>query len=233
MPFVILARHGRTAANASGVLAGRSPGVSLDDTGRAQAHAAAARLAGVDLVQVISSPMQRCLETAEALRNPENPAVVIDDGLNECDYGDWSGQHLKELAATDLWKVVQRQPSAARFPRGESMAEMSARAVSAVRRHDARASESHGPQAAWLAVSHGDIIKAILADAMGLHLDQFQRLVIHPASLSVIEYQPSATFVHTVNSTSGEIGSLLPKPAAEGATPDADAAVGGGAGPSS
>jgi probable phosphomutase (TIGR03848 family) len=229
MATVILARHGRTAANATGVLAGRSKGVHLDDTGKAQAAAAAERLRGLDLAAVVTSPLERCRETAKLLA----PSVraVPDRRLLECDYGDWTGQPLKNLAKEKLWRTVQAQPSGVRFPGGESMPEMSARAVTAIRNRDAEVEAETGDHALWLAVSHGDVIKAILADALGLHLDAFQRIVVDPASLSVIRYTPDRAFVVTMNSSSGSLQHLASKPRKRGKR-TSDAVVGGGAGPS-
>ena len=229
MATVILARHGRTAANATGVLAGRSRGVHLDDRGKEQAAAAAARLEGVPFSAVVTSPLERCRETAKVLA----PGIraIADRRLLECDYGDWTGQQLRSLAKEKLWKTVQAQPSGVRFPGGESMPEMSARAVTVIRDRDAEIEAEHGGHAVWLAVSHGDVIKAILADALGMHLDAFQRIMVDPASLSVITYTPQRAFVHTMNSTSGSLGHLGRKPARRRRTPAGDAVVGGGAGP--
>lgn len=230
MATVILARHGRTKANASGVLAGRSSGVRLDERGREQASAASERLQGLSLAAVVSSPLTRCRETARLLA-PDVEAVV-DRGLTECDYGEWTGRELRSLAKEPLWKVVQAQPSAARFPGGESMAEMSARAVGAVRERDAAVAAEHGDHAVWLAVSHGDVIKAVLADALGMHLDAFQRVVVDPASLSVVRYTPERTFVLTSNSASGSLQHLASAPRrGRRRRTSGDAVVGGGAGP--
>lgn len=230
MATVLLLRHGRTTANATGELAGRRP-VELDDTGRAQASRAGERLRPLPLAAVVSSPLTRCRRTVElALSEAE---VIEDEGLIECGYGDWEGQPLKKLAKDPLWPVVQLHPSAAIFPNGEAMAEMSARAVATIRRWDAKISAEHGPEALWLACSHGDVIKAIVADALGLHLDQFQRIVVDPASISVIRYTSVRPFVIRVND-SADLASLVPakparkrraRPAAE-----SDAEVGGGAG---
>ncbi len=229
MATVILARHGRTAANATGVLAGRSKGIHLDDTGNAQARAAAGRLTGLDLALVVTSPLERCRETAKLLA-PQARAVS-DRRLLECDYGDWTGQELKRLSKDNLWRTVQAQPSAARFPGGESLQEMSARAVAAVRDRDAAVAAETGDQSVWVAVSHGDVIKAILADALGMHLDAFQRIVVDPGSLSVVRYTPHRAFVITMNSGSGSLAHLTGKPSRR-RTRSSDAAVGGGAGPS-
>ena len=223
MATVLLMRHGRTTANASGGLAGRQP-VELDDTGRAQAGRAGQRLRALPLAAVVTSPLIRCRQTLEiALPDAKQSE---EDGLIECGYGDWEGRSLADLAKEPLWPVVQQHPSAAVFPGGEAMADMSARAVAAVRRWDAKVTEEHGPEALWLACSHGDVIKAIVADAMGLHLDQFQRLVADPASISVIRYTPTRPFLVRLNDTS-DLTSLIPAPASAGSS---DAAVGGGAG---
>jgi 2,3-bisphosphoglycerate-dependent phosphoglycerate mutase len=234
MPTLILARHGRTAANVSGVLAGRSPGVTLDEKGLEQARAAAARLADVPLVEIVSSPLERCRDTARILAAGHGPRVRTDRRLLECDYGDWTGRPLKELVREPMWRTVQAQPSAARFPGGESLAEVSARAVAAVRDRDAAVAASHGADAVWLAVSHGDVVKAVLADALGMHLDAFQRIVVDPASLSVVRYTPERTFVLTTNSTAGALDYLRPatrkRRRGRSGVPADDAVVGGGAG---
>ena len=229
MATVILARHGRTAANATGVLAGRSKGIHLDDTGIAQARAAAERLTGLDLTLVATSPLERCRETAKLLA--PRTGAVSDRRLLECDYGDWTGQELKLLSKDKLWRTVQAQPSAVRFPGGESLQEMSARAVASVRDRDTAVATERGDHAVWVAVSHGDVIKAILADALGMHLDAFQRIVVDPGSLSVVRYTPHRAFVITMNSGSGSLAHLATKPAGR-RTRSSDAAVGGGAGPS-
>jgi probable phosphomutase (TIGR03848 family) len=227
---VLLLRHGRTTANATGELAGRRP-VELDETGRGQAQRAGERLSVLPLAAVVTSPLIRCRTTVELALPGITP--VVEEGLTECGYGDWEGRPLKELAKEDLWPVVQQHPSAAVFPNGEAMAAMSARAVAAVRQWDARVTAEHGPDALWVACSHGDVIKAIVADALGLHLDQFQRIVADPASVSVIRYTPTRPFVVRVNDTS-DLASLVPPKRAEkdGEEPadSSDAAVGGGAG---
>jgi probable phosphomutase (TIGR03848 family) len=232
MATLILARHGRSSANVTGVLAGRSKGVHLDEHGTAQAVAAGERLAGLPLAAVVSSPLERCKETARAiLRSQATPAKLhLERGLVECDYGSWTGRELKTLAKEPLWKTVQSHPAAAVFPEGESLTQMMARAVDAVRRLDARFEAEHGPDAVWLAVSHGDVIKSVLADALGLHLDLFQRIVVDPGSLSVIRYTPLRPFVVSMNSTSGDLAHLRPPRKKRGRRLSSDAAVGGGAG---
>ena len=237
MATVILVRHGRTTANSSGVLAGRTAGVKLDDTGAGQVQRTAERLTVVPLVAVVSSPLERCRQTARAILGAQagSPAALTERGIIECDYGAWQGRTLKELAKEPLWKTVQAQPSAVVFPEGESMVTMQARSVAAVRRLDAGFEAELGPQAVWVAVSHGDIIKSVLADALGMHLDLFQRIQVDPASVSIVRYTASRPYVLASNTHAGDLSWLKP-PAKKGRgrrrTPAAaDAAVGGGAGP--
>jgi len=225
MATVILARHGRTSANASGVLAGRTPGIGLDDVGTTQATAAATRLEGLPLAAAFTSPLDRCKETAKLLLKGTGLRARVERGLNECDYGDWAGRPMKELLKEDLWKVIQAHPAGVVFPGGESMAEMSARSVAAVRGCDARVAEEHGDGAVWLAVAHGDVIKAVLADALGMHLDAFQRIVVDPGSLSVVRYTQKRSYVLAMNTSEGSLKHL----AAQREKPDEK--LGGGAGP--
>ncbi|MGI8614664.1 MAG: histidine phosphatase family protein [Nocardioidaceae bacterium] len=232
MAIVILVRHGRTPANADGVLAGRAPGIHLDEVGRAQADAAGERLAGLPVTRVASSPLERTLETAQAVarRLPGTPGVQREEGLIECGYGAWTGRSLKELAKERLWRTVQAHPSAVRFPEGESLPAMQARAVSAVRSWDALVTAQNGDDALWVAVSHGDVIKAVVADALGLHLDSFQRLVAGPGSLSVIRYTEHRPFVLHVNDTGSDLSGLKPPTRRRRRRRSSDAVVGGGAG---
>jgi probable phosphomutase (TIGR03848 family) len=227
---VILLRHGRTTANATGVLAGWTPGVRLDDAGTAQVQAVAQRLAVVPLAAVVSSPLERCQQTAGAVVEGRALELQTDDRLGEARYGDWTGRPIKELVKDPMWKVVQQHPSAAVFPGagGEGLAQTQARAVAAVREWNAKL----GPDAVWLACSHGDVIKAVLADALGVHLDQFQRIVVDPASLSVVTYTDTRPFVVRVNDTGGDVSALVPpKKKRRGRRPaSSDAVVGGGAG---
>jgi probable phosphomutase (TIGR03848 family) len=227
---VLLLRHGRTTANTGGVLAGWTPGIGLDETGQAQVQAVAARLAPVPLAAIVSSPLERCVRTAEAVAAGRELAVQTDDRLGEARYGDWTGRPLKELVKDPLWKVVQQHPSAAVFPgaEGEGLAQTQARAVAAVREWNAKL----GPDAVWLACSHGDVVKAVLADALGLHLDSFQRIVVDPASVSVITYTETRPFVVRMNDTGGDVAALIPPAKKRRRRAKAsDAVVGGGAGP--
>jgi probable phosphomutase (TIGR03848 family) len=212
VPTVILLRHGRSSANAAGVLAGRSPGVELDETGRGQAEKVVARLDGVPLAAIVCSPMTRCQQTVAPLAAARELTPIIEPGLSEVDYGSWTGSELKSLAKEDLWKVVQAHPSAAVFPEGEGLAAMQARAVAAIRKHDAAIAAEHGPRAVWLVCSHGDPIKSVLADALAVHLDNFQRIVVDTCSISVISYTPTRPFVARVNDVGGDVASLIPPP---------------------
>ncbi|WNI14815.1 histidine phosphatase family protein [Actinacidiphila sp. ITFR-21] len=238
MPTVILVRHGRSTANTDGVLAGWSPGVALDDTGRAQATALAARLAALPLAAVVSSPLQRCRETLQPLLDtrPELP-LHTDDRVGECHYGDWTGRKLSELAEEPLWVTVQRHASAAVFPGagGESLRGMQARAVDALRDWNDRIEAEHGPDALYLVCSHGDIIKALAADALGMHLDLFQRIGTDPCSVTVIRYTPHRPFLLRLGDT-GDLTGLVPPPrpqtedGAQGPAAPDDAVVGGSTG---
>lgn len=226
MTTVLLVRHGLTDANTGGVLAGWTPGVHLATKGEEQVARLAERLAAVPVGAVVSSPLERCQETAAALVKGREPvAVETDERLGECRYGDWQGQPLKTLAKDPLWQVVQNHPSAAQFPGGEALRDTQARAVAAVREHNARL----GPDAIWIAVSHGDVIKAVLADALGVHLDQFQRIVVDPASVSVVTYTQVRPFVVRMNDVGGDVAALIPPKRARRRR-SSDAAVGGGAG---
>ncbi|MDY0892150.1 histidine phosphatase family protein [Frigoribacterium sp. CFBP9030] len=226
MATVLLVRHGRTTANASGLLAGRTPGVDLDRVGREQAARTAERIADIPVVAVVSSPLDRCRQTASFIIDRQQGPLdsPLDDGITECDYGDWQGRSLGDLAKEPLWSVVQSQPSAVVFPGGEAMATMQSRAVAAVRRRDAEIEAEHGPGAVWVAVSHGDIIKSVLADALGMHLDLFQRVSVGPASVSIVRYGAHRPDVIATNTDSGDLSWL------RAAAPTGDAPVGGGAG---
>jgi probable phosphomutase (TIGR03848 family) len=236
MATVLLLRHGLTAMTGP-VLAGRMPGVDLDERGVGQATAAAERLTSLPLTAIVTSPLERCAQTAKYVVNAQKvagrkPLTRTDRRLLECDYGDWTGQQIKTLIKDPLWPVVQAQPSAVTFPQGESMAAMASRAVQAIRNLDAEYEATFGPDAVWLACSHGDVIKAVLADALGQHLDLFQRIVVDPCSVSAIRYTPSRPFVLTLNDTGGDPTRFAPPRTSKGRRRPraADATVGGGAG---
>jgi probable phosphomutase (TIGR03848 family) len=224
--LVLLVRHGLTAVTGS-VLSGWTPGVVLDERGNAQAQALGARLAPVPLDAIVSSPLDRCQQTAAAIAAGRDQLTVQTDArVGECKYGDWTNKPLRKLAKEPLWRVVQQHPSAVRFPgpEGESMPDMQHRAVSAVRDWNTRL----GPRAVYVICSHGDVIKAIVADALGLHLDHCQRVQADPCSLTVIRYTPLRPFLVRMNDTGGDVAGLIRRD--HGQREHSDAAVGGGAG---
>ncbi|MCF7553470.1 MULTISPECIES: histidine phosphatase family protein [Pseudonocardia] len=227
MPTLILVRHGRSTSNTSGVLAGRTAGVELDDKGRGQAEQLVERLAPVPIAAIVTSPLTRCAQTVEPLAKARGLDPSVEPDLTEVDYGEWTGRELKDLAKEDLWRVVQAHPSAAVFPGGEGLAQMQCRAVAAIRRWDRRIAEEHGPNAVWVACSHGDPIKSVVADAMATHLDNFQRIVVDNCSLSVITYTPTRPFVARVNDVGGDVAALIPK---KDEKPAEEAVVGGSTG---
>jgi probable phosphomutase (TIGR03848 family) len=224
---VILLRHGRSTANSAGVLAGRTLGVGLDEGGVAQAQALVERLAQLPLAAVVSSPLQRCRETVAPLAQVRELEVTVDDRFIEVDYGQWTGRELSKLGKEPLWKVVQSHPSAAVFPGGEGLAALQARAVAAVREWDAKLAAEHGPHVLWLVCSHGDVIKAVLADALGVHLDGFQRIVANPCSVSAVTYTETRPFVQRVNDCGDDLRSLVPPKRRRRRRPSSDATPGG------
>jgi probable phosphomutase (TIGR03848 family) len=228
---VILLRHARSTANGAGVLAGRQPGVRLSEKGEEQALALVDRLAGVPVRAVVTSPLERCRQTLAPLLADRGLEPAVEPELAEVEYGEWTGREIRELLDEPLWKVVQQHPSAAVFPGGEGLATVQARAVAAIRAHDARITAEHGPRAVWVACSHGDVIKAVLADALGVHLDGFQRIVVDPASLSVVQYTETRPFVLRVNDNGGDLSGVVPPPEKEAEAPSSDAVVGGTTGP--
>lgn len=242
MALLVLVRHGHSLANGQGVLAGWSPGVTLDDVGVAQAERVGERLAPTPLAAVVSSPLERCQQTAErivAAQRGSGPEQHTDERIGECHYGAWTGRPLKELAAQPLWQQIQDRPSTVRFPphddfAAESIQEMQDRAVAAITDWDRRIEQEHGPGAVWVAVSHGDVIKSLVAHALGTDLDRFQRIVADPASVCLIHFSPRHPFVLRVNDTGSDpidltsLSAQVNKRQAGGAA--GDAPVGGGAG---
>ncbi|HWH34957.1 MAG TPA: MSMEG_4193 family putative phosphomutase [Acidimicrobiales bacterium] len=198
--MVILVRHGQTPTTGS-VLPGRAPGLHLADGGVAQAEALAGRLGALERVDAVyASPLERTRQTAKPLARARGLRVRVDKGLLECDFGTWTGRSLKELAKLPEWATVQRYPSGFRFPGGESFSEMQVRMVSALGRLAGR-----HPGGVVVAVSHADPIKAAVADALGTHLDLFQRIVISPCSASVVSYGRHGPMVLAVNSSNGSL----------------------------
>ena len=230
MPDVYLIRHGRSSANSAGILAGRMPDVHLDERGQEQVDRLGRLLSSVRLSAIVSSPLERTLETSDAIlrhqshKGSRSTLLHTDPDLIECGYGDWTGRALSDLAKQSVWKDIQSHPSSVRFPGadGESFLDMQARAVNAVRTWNS----TLPVRGAYAVVSHGDVIKAILADALGMHLDHFQRLHVDPGSVSVIRYTRSRPYVLTIN----DEGSGLDRFLQRGRRRKIEAVVGGGTG---
>jgi probable phosphomutase (TIGR03848 family) len=220
---VILLRHGRSTSNTDHTLAGRSEGVDLDEKGLEQAQGVVERIGALPVKAIVRSPLLRCERTVAPLAAALGLEPVVEERLSEVDYGQWTGRKIGELFKEPLWAVVQQQPSAAVFPDGEGLARVQARAVEAVREHDQRLAAEHDADVLWVACTHGDVIKAVVADALGTHLDSFQRITADPASMSVIRYTAVRPFVMHVNHTGAALtAALLAKP-----EPSGDAVVGG------
>lgn len=182
MPILYLVRHAQSTANSEGILAGRIPGIALDKKGKRQAEKLSKFLATVEFEKVIASPLERTQETATLLR--ADAEIKLDYRIAECDYGQWSGQKIEDLQKQELWKDIQKSPSSVTFPDGESMQEMFNRAWSSVEFWNQEVTGN------YLMISHADVIKAIVAKALGMNLDNFQRIAIRPASLTVIAFNP-------------------------------------------
>jgi probable phosphomutase (TIGR03848 family) len=220
---VILLRHGRSTSNTAHTLAGRSEGIDLDDKGLEQAQGVVERIGSLPIRAIVRSPLLRCERTVAPLAATLGLEPVVEERLSEVDYGQWTGRKIGELFKEPLWAVVQQQPSAAVFPDGEGLARVQARAVEAVREHDQRLAVEYDADVLWVACTHGDVIKAVVADALGTHLDSFQRITADPASMSVIRYTAVRPFVMHVNHTGAALtAALLAKP-----EPSGDAVVGG------
>lgn len=230
MATVLLLRHGHSTANAAGVLAGWSEGIGLTDTGREQASRVGERLAPLTVARVVSSPLQRCLETV-GLALPDH-AASIDDRLGECHYGGWTGRSLADAAKDPLWRVVQDDPESATFPphddyASESLGEMATRVIGGVRALDAEVEAEHGADAVWLAVSHGDPIKSVVAEAVGAGIAGLQRVRVDPGSITAVHLTTERMVLLASNTV---LGDLLPLVARPRHAPAGDSEVGGGAG---
>lgn len=201
MTRVVLIRHGRSTANADGVLAGRAAGIRLDEAGRDQATRLREALASAPVAAAYSSPIERCLETAQLAGFPD-PLVV--EGLTECDYGRWTGLRLDELRSEAVWDTIQADPGSVTFPDGESMRDMFDRVTGVVGDLAAR----HADDETIVVFSHGDPIKAVLAHAFGIGIDRFQRVHVNPAGVSVIEMRDDRTLVLCVNA-GGDLSDLI------------------------
>jgi probable phosphoglycerate mutase len=206
----MLVRHAVTAQTGP-LLSGRTPGIDLSDRGREQAAALGERLAKLPISIVYASPIERTTQTAAAVAQHHGLEVQALPGVLEADYGEWTGGKIAELAKLDLWKTVQVAPSRARFPGGESIAEMQSRMVGALEEVIA----AH-PGELIVVVSHADPIKAAIAHFTGVHLDLFQRVVVSPASVTVFQLGAFGAALVKCNDT-GSLDELVPKPAEESA----------------
>jgi probable phosphoglycerate mutase len=210
---LVLIRHAHSEANAAGILSGRLPNVHLSEKGLAQSEQLAVRLGNFPVSNLRISPMERCFETISPWINsivmPNNPRFepIIDEELTEVDYGLWSGKKLSILSKNKLWKTVQESPSRMYFPKGEGIAQMQSRAMTSV--HQAVSSKAKG---AAVIVSHGDVIKSIVASALGMHLDEFQRIVIDPASISIVDFSTTKPRVLLLNDSRAVVTDLLVAP---------------------
>ncbi|MCU1369235.1 MAG: hypothetical protein JWO77_429 [Ilumatobacteraceae bacterium] len=203
--LLLLVRHGQTPTTGA-TLPGRAKGLHLAETGRAQAGAVAARIAGLRNVSAVyASPLERTRETAAPIAKALGLKVKTDRGLLECEFGEWTGAKLSDLRKKAEWDAVQRHPSGFRFPGGESFTEMQTRMTSAL---DRLAAAHRGETV--VAVSHADPIKAAVAHALGTHLDLFQRIVISPCSVSAILISAGPPIVLAVNSTGDDLKVLVP-----------------------
>ena len=205
MPKIVLIRHAHSTANAAGVLSGQLPNVHLSKSGLEQAERLAERLGKLTIAQVQVSPMDRCLETLAPwlAKYAKNVNVITEPNLVEVDYGKWSGKKLATLSRAKLWRKVQGQPSAVTFPEGESLAQMQVRAMKTV--HDFFETDLE----LTIMVSHGDVIKAIVASSLGMHLDDFQRIVIDPASITILESNGGAIRLTRLNDSDSSVSELL------------------------
>ena len=210
---LVLIRHAHSQSNASGVLSGRLPNIHLSEKGIKQSQQLSERLGNFAVAQLRVSPMERCFETISpwlndiVLKNSPGFEPIIDPSLNEVDYGSWSGKKIITLARKKEWRTVQESPSRMYFPGGEGIAQMQSRAMSVV--HElAKLPDSKTA----VIVSHGDVIKSIVASALGTHLDEFQRIIIDPASVSVLDYSGIKPRVLLLNDTRAVVTDLLQAP---------------------
>ena len=204
MARIVLLRHAHSVANQKNLLAGRTAGISLSKTGKEQAKDLISRLGTIQFDEVAISPLQRCRETIDPwlTSTGAKSRIVVDESVSEVDYGSWSGKTLSSLRRKAQWKIVQDFPSQMTFPEGESLLEMQGRALSGFYRLNAV--KGRGPR---LLVSHGDVIKSIVAHCLGMHLDQFQRLVIEPASLTIIDTDSGTSRLVRFNDAKGFLSS--------------------------
>jgi probable phosphoglycerate mutase len=198
---VILIRHAHSVANEKGILAGRTPGVTLSKLGKGQALELNSRLGQLQCKQISVSPLERCLDTLQPwlkARGISHENITFDNGFTEVDYGDWTGKKLKSLSLKKEWRIVQKNPSRMVFPNGEALQGVQTRAHRSLMKSIKKAGNG-----IVLVVSHGDVIKSLIATALDLELDKFQKIIIDPASVSVLDYSKgSFRILHLNDSTS-------------------------------
>jgi len=205
---IILVRHSRSTANNAGILAGQAPGITLDEVGYTQAQGLVERIGKVSTSRTISSPLQRCIETITPWHNAHgNFAIEINDNFIESDYGSWTGQKLSDLAKEPLWKQVQKEPSKVTFPKGESFEAMFLRVSNGLDEIIDNLAEEENV----IIVSHGDIIKLAIAKILELPIDKFQKLVIDPASISIVKVEKEEDSKRTALISMNESGTPLSK----------------------
>lgn len=195
MTHILLIRHAVNDFVKTGKLAGWTPEVHLNEEGQAQAEALGKRLVEAPIKHLYASPLERTMETAEAIRQHHAHLKIKHiEGIGEVRYGDWEGQEIARLTKTKMWHMVQEYPSRAYFPNGETMREVQMRAINAVE----MLATAH-PRDMVVMVSHADLIKMVLAHYLGTHLDNFQRIVISPASISSLMLGYGRPYIATMN----------------------------------
>jgi probable phosphomutase (TIGR03848 family) len=209
MTLVLLIRHAHSVANGTGILAGRTEGVTLSPAGRKQAQDLAKRLGEIPIKSLLSSPLERCEQTIspwlkKIAKTSPKLTVQVDEDLSEVDYGQWTGRKLRSLTKEALWKKVQEEPSRVVFPEGESMKAMQARAMRALQRGLGKRGKGH-----VILVSHGDVLKSIIASALSMHLDEFQRIVVDPASISILDYSSTRPRLILMNDSRSPLDPLM------------------------
>lgn len=213
MTVLLLVRHGMNDW-VKGKLAGWTPGVHLNEEGRQQVAALSERMQPLPIAAVYSSPLERAIETAEAIAHPHGLTVQIAEAIGEVRYGDWTGADIKELSKLDMWAGVQFYPSGTRFPGGETLGEVQMRAVAAL-----DALRDRHPKEMIATIGHADVIKLVTAYYLGMHIDLFQRLVINPASLTAIAFERMGPRLLALNDT-GSLEHLHPPPEEANQTSD-------------
>lgn len=208
---LLVIRHARSTANVDGILAGRQEGIHLDDHGRQQAEALVERLGSLEISGVIGSPLTRCKETAEALCIQRRIPYLVDERLNEVDYGTWSGRALKELGDEPLWSEIQNSPTSVTFPAGESLHNVFNRASDFLASMATRTEDE-----VVLAFTHGDVAKALISVALAAPANEFQRIVVDPASITLMRVTSTRSFVLRINESTTTVQEMIGKTSNQG-----------------